>query len=195
MADIDKVIEAQKYIDTIADDLKRMGSAAQMLNNSREEVSALIESSKAIIENAGSFTTTSGEILKRLNTVDVDNRLKNVEERIDNISISLTGLLSTVQHEVTVGNEENQQSSKSLLESIILASDNLKKLQILVLEIKNQLEKDNKTIIGNIVKLEKVIRELNDGTMRTILKNRTITFGGFVFVLILLIGILIKILI
>ena len=79
MNDVDKILEAEQTIITMADELRKMKEASNLLSSSQEKVDELIRSSEQVIKLAGNFTQVSGEIIRRLNDMDIDTRLSELK--------------------------------------------------------------------------------------------------------------------
>lgn len=75
MPDIDIVLEAEKSIQQIAEELKKMKNAADLLNSAQEKVKLLLESSKKITESVNSFVQSSKSILDKITEIDFKNEL------------------------------------------------------------------------------------------------------------------------
>ena len=50
MADIDKILEAEKTITTISEELSKMKSAAKMLDSTKQKADAVIQMSETVIK-------------------------------------------------------------------------------------------------------------------------------------------------
>lgn len=103
MNDVDKILEAEQTILTLAEELQKMKTASQLLNSSQEKVQELIRSSEQVITLAGNFTQVSGEIIRRLSDLDIDARLSELKDigsdtksKIEEYSVSVSGLKSQI---------------------------------------------------------------------------------------------------
>ena len=97
MNDVDKILEAEQTIITMAEELKKMKEASNLLSSSQEKVDELIRSSEQVITLAGNFTQVSGQIIRRLNDMDIDTRLSELKgigtttsEKVDEYSGSFS---------------------------------------------------------------------------------------------------------
>lgn len=77
-ADIDRLLEAERTVHELAQELQRMRSAADLLDGSQQKVDAVLRSADAIVESAGRFTDDSVKILQRLQAIDLESRLGEI---------------------------------------------------------------------------------------------------------------------
>lgn len=77
-ADIDRLLEAERTVHELAQELQRMRSAADLLDGSRQKVDAILRSADAIVGSAGRFTDDSVQILQRLQAIDLESRLGEI---------------------------------------------------------------------------------------------------------------------
>lgn len=77
-ADIDRLLEAERTVYELAQELQRMRSAADLLDGSQQKVDAVLHSADAIVESAGRFTDDSVKILQRLQAIDLESRLGEI---------------------------------------------------------------------------------------------------------------------
>jgi uncharacterized phage infection (PIP) family protein YhgE len=220
MPDIDKVLEAQKSIETLAEELKQLGTAAQLLKDTGEGVKAVLAASESILKSAGEFTTTSGEILKRLATVDIDNRLKNVESQIDKVCLEVQESQKTIVGQLTSGFGSNEKAISNGLRSIESQIDRVylevQKTQVVIVdqlalgfgsnekgikELTESMQKVRDQIVHaetsqseRLKSIESSVRALTSRVEANAKNIRLIMIGAFGFTWLLLIACLIKIL-
>ncbi len=103
MNDVDKILEAEQTILTLAEELQKMKDAAQLLDSSQQKVQELIRSSEQVINLAGNFNKVSGEVIRRLNEMDIDTRLSELKDigsdsksKIEEYSASVSGFKSEI---------------------------------------------------------------------------------------------------
>ena len=144
MNDVDKILEAEQTIITMADELRKMKEASNLLSSSQEKVDELIRSSEQVIKLAGNFTQVSGEIIRRLNDMDIDTRLSElkgigtttnikVEEYSGNVSRMNEDLITETQgikvEILGTVNQRIESTEKRLKEQNTKISEDLSKNQ------------------------------------------------------------------
>jgi hypothetical protein len=124
MNDVDKILEAEQTILALAEELKKMKNATQLLDSSQEKVQELIRSSEQVITLAGNFTKVSGEVINRLNEMDIDTRLGELKEigsdtksKIEEYSASVISLKNEIlkaleQNSEIIGKRFQEENTK-----------------------------------------------------------------------------------
>ena len=192
MPEIDKVLEAQKIIDSIAEELKKLGSAAQLLSDSGKGIEAVLGAAKSILESAGAFTTTSGELLKRLATVDIDNRLKNAESKIDELSLLAQRMAQAILGELDSGFGKNEQTVGSLKESVNALSNGIADLHQVLGDLKAEIGRSDATQSERMKSLEAATRGLTKEVGVSSKTTRWLMIGAFGLTWLLVIVCLVK---
>lgn len=85
MPDTDKIIEAEQSIQNIAVELRRMRDAATLLQESQETKDALLRAAEKVIKDTGEFAISCGDIIRKLSSTDLNQRLDSILGRIDGI--------------------------------------------------------------------------------------------------------------
>jgi hypothetical protein len=104
MSEFDRILDAEKTISDIANELGRMQRAADVLSGAQDQVDAMLRASTAIVEKAGSFATEGARLLQELERMQLDTRLGEMNrEAAENRAFmerhmqSLTETLNTLQ--------------------------------------------------------------------------------------------------
>ena len=85
MPKVDKVLEAEESIQTIASELKKMKTAADLMDAAQKKVDAVISSSTEIIEKTSVFVKEGTKIVDQIGEY-------NVKEDIEKLSDSISGM-------------------------------------------------------------------------------------------------------
>ena len=80
MADIDKVLEAEETIKSIATELGRMKSAADIMDSAQTKIDAVIDTSSEIISRTGEFVKAGSQIVERIGDYDIQGDLSKIIE-------------------------------------------------------------------------------------------------------------------
>ncbi len=182
MAEVDKVLEAQKAIESIAEELEKLGSTADLLTRSKEGSDAILLSSQEIIKRAGEFTTSSGEILQRLGNIDLEQKLLEVKEHIDQTK----ELVRINTNSIT---ELNRKQFDSITESTTKNYDSIKLVQkrigeheAVFKEVTEKLDKQQKKMLEEISLKHDLLKE-NLSTLKNIIIGASVVIlAALIFV-------------
>lgn len=143
MPDIDKVLEAEESIRTIATELEKMKSAAELMDSAQEKIDAVIETSKDITTKTGEFVKEGTQIVERLGDYDIQGDLSKIIESTANIK-SDTGEISEYFADIKtkLGNLKND------LETFF--DEKFKEIEDSLNDIRGQNEQTGKIIMGLI---------------------------------------------
>ena len=122
MADIDKILEAEKTITTILKELSKMKSAVDLLDATKIKADTVIHTGETIVENINSFVEQGSAIVQKIGDYDI-------QAEIEKINIQLT----SVKKDLT-------SKTKTLGNNINGLSDDLKKLEGKIKDLFNQNE-------------------------------------------------------
>jgi uncharacterized protein YhaN len=86
MPETDKILEAERSIQNIAAELRRMRDAAALLQESQEAKDAVLRAADKVIKDTGEFAISCGDIIRKLSATDLNQRLDSILGRIDGIS-------------------------------------------------------------------------------------------------------------
>ena len=138
MPDTDRILEAEQSIQSIASELKRMRDAANLLQGSQEQVAAVLESAKRVIEVTEKFSNECGVIVTKLAATDLNQRLDGLQTLhgelaavADSIKKEPRSALVVVQDGIKAATDQLSTALKTADEH---ARSDLEKLAILVKE-------------------------------------------------------------
>ena len=106
MSDPDKSFESDESIRQIAEDLNRINKVAELLRKAQTSVDTVLSASEEVINKAGDFAANSTKILQRLDDVDLDGRLHQLQTAL---SETRHGLASTERQLASALNELSER--------------------------------------------------------------------------------------
>ena len=133
MPDIDKVLEAEAAIGQIADELKKMKGAADLLETAQEKVDIILESNEKITQSVDSFVQSSKYILDRIKEIDFNTELNKLEENVSGkIDSGNDSLLSIIEDEHNKVSNNLTKSNKEIKASIESRFNHLLKYRLYI---------------------------------------------------------------
>jgi DNA repair exonuclease SbcCD ATPase subunit len=179
MADIDKILEAERNIQDIANELKRMRDAANLLNNSQAEVQEIVKSvhemmnsALTVVETTKDFSGKCGAIISALSSTDlsqIHSDLEKLESGFDKVTNHVQGnaqsLKADMQQQFVKANDEVVKRASTLQQALQEVSSVLKvqtgevssKLSSLIAKIE-----DSET---HLKRIEEIARSSKKGTV------------------------------
>ena len=85
MPDPNKVLEAEQAIQDIAEELKKMKSAADLLSSAEEKTNAVVKASEAIVGKIQTFVEQGAEIVNRIGDYDIQSDMETVQKGLESI--------------------------------------------------------------------------------------------------------------
>lgn len=143
MPNIDKVLEAEETIKSIATELGRMKSAADLMDSAQTKIDAVINASLDIITKTGEFVKEGTQIVERIGDYDIQGNLTKIIESTENIkndtgeiSKSITDIktkLENIKTDLVTFSEEKFREVKNLLYNIIDQNKQTEKIIIVLI--------------------------------------------------------------
>jgi uncharacterized phage infection (PIP) family protein YhgE len=132
VADIDKILEAERNIQDIANELKRMRDAATILDNSKAEVQEIVKSTREmmnsalnVVETTKEFSGKCGAIISALSSTDLSqirSNLEKLESRLSEVTNDVQenaqSLKEDIQQQFFKANEEAVKRASTLQEAL-----------------------------------------------------------------------------
>jgi len=132
VADIDKILEAERNIQDIANELKRMRDAATILDNSKAEVQEIVKSTREmmnsalnVVETTKEFSGKCGAIISALSSTDLSqirSNLEKLESRLSEVTNDVQenaqSLKEDIQQQFVKANEEAVKRASTLQEAL-----------------------------------------------------------------------------
>ena len=115
----DPLLDAERAVHELAEELGRMRSAAVLLEASQQKVDALLRASDAIVQSAGRFTDDSVAILQRLQAIDLESRLGEVNRKSAETQELLGRQLDRLNEALAQLRERSQQDAGSLKDEVV----------------------------------------------------------------------------
>jgi len=189
MANTDKVLEAEKRIQEIASELKRMRDAASLLESSQKQVDTVLRSAQSVITATEKFTNDTSTIIGKLSSMDLNKKiddLQTIHDEIESVKMDLLKTLeiSTKETNVNIGNKIESTYSKieELLNSAIGTMQELSK------QNKEHIEGGNKFLNDKLSSINKDLKQLitsNNKSFKKITLHQYILFASILIVLII----------
>lgn len=176
MSDVDRSIEGDEPIQQIAEDLNRIKRVAELLRKAQTSVDAVLSASEEVISKAGDFAANSTKILQRLDDVDLDGRLTQIQGGLSDAVTALgntqRGLTNTIG-EASESLETQLSEIKSQLASLTLRHSELgNEMAGRVDKLSKDLEKINRTLDPSFKQIERYQDSLQAKTMETLEATR-----------------------
>lgn len=144
--EVDKVLQAEQTIEEIASELDRMKSAADLLANSQDQVDALIQASKAIVDEAGDFTKNGAEIIQRLSRMDLEKRLGDMTRKVSELHALMERQLDRLNEAIDELEERNSELIKE--SSNVIKQELSESVEWIGERIENEMSELRQQIMG-----------------------------------------------
>ena len=126
MADIDKILEAEKTITTISEELSKMKSAAKMLDSTKQKADAVIQTSETVIKNIGEFVEQGSALVQVISEYDIQSEIEKINKQLTSVKKDLS------------------DKTKTMGKNIDGLNDDLKKLEVKIKDLFKQNEETAK---------------------------------------------------
>tara|TARA_B100002003_G_C13953669_1_gene462281 strand:- start:38 stop:505 length:468 start_codon:yes stop_codon:yes gene_type:complete len=126
MADIDKILEAEKTITTISEELSKMKSAAKMLDSTKQKADAVIQTSETVIKNIGEFVEQGSALVQVIGEYDIQSEIEKINKQ-----------LTSVKKDIS-------DKTKMMEKNIDGLNDDLKKFEVKIKDLFKQNEETAK---------------------------------------------------
>ncbi len=161
MPDTDRILEAEQSIQSIASELKRMRDAANILQGSQEQVDAVLNSARRVIEVTEKFSNECGVILTKLAATDINKILDGLQT----LHGELEAVAGSIKNELrfAVGELQNgiQTANGQLSTSLKFANEHTRSnFEQLATLVKEQAKATNNAIVNIELKLETLENQL-----------------------------------
>ncbi|ACY49722.1 hypothetical protein [Rhodothermus marinus] len=118
----DRILEAERQIRQLAEELDRLFRAANLLKSAQEQLDEVAQSSRRLVEETGKFITTAGDIVARLSEADLPRQIEAITQQVREAH---ERLLATLQEHVAALQSLEEEESGRLRERL----ENLERLQ------------------------------------------------------------------
>jgi hypothetical protein len=137
MADVDKLLEAEQTIHTIAAELQRMRDAATLLHASQTQLDTLLHSTQTLVGETARFTEASGTIIEHLAAIDVHQQfadLRTLHGELEAVHHQLHGEVATVaqtlQQASVIQGEAVQRQTEQIMGAITQKASDLQEMML-----------------------------------------------------------------
>ena len=90
MADIDKILEAEKTITTISKELSKMKSAVELLDSTKTKADAIIQTGETVVENINSFVEQGSALVEKIGEFDIQGEIEKVNKQLTSVKKDLS---------------------------------------------------------------------------------------------------------
>jgi archaellum component FlaC len=126
MADIDKILEAEKTITTISEELSKMKSAAKMLDSTKQKADAVIQTSETVIKNIGEFVEQGSALVQVIGEYDIQSEIEKINKQLTSVKKDLS------------------DKTRNMGKNIDGLNDGLKRLEVKIKDLFKQNEETTK---------------------------------------------------
>ncbi|WP_054682613.1 hypothetical protein [Rhodothermus marinus] len=122
MNEEDRILEAERQIRQLAEELDRLFRAANLLKSAQEQLDQVALSSKRLVEETGKFINTAGEVVSRLSEADLPRQIEAITQQVHEAH---ERLLATLREHVAALQSLEEEESGRLRERL----EHLERLQ------------------------------------------------------------------
>ena len=96
MADIDKILEAEKTITTISGELSKMKSAVELLDSTKTKADAIIQTGEIVVENINSFVEQGSALVEKIGEFEIQGEIEKVNKQLTSVNKDLSDKTKTM---------------------------------------------------------------------------------------------------
>lgn len=149
----DKILEAEKSIENIAEEMARLKNAATLLDNTQIQNENIINSAESVVEGVKTLVETFKEVVSNLSSLNINQRLSELENKVIQLS-ELTNKHAGDTSEVIAKTAKEVDFLKIQTQEIAKNSSNATEL----------LNAGQEDIDSEVKKLQSVSREFAENT-------------------------------
>lgn len=169
MTDIDKVLEAERSIETMAIELDRMKKAADLLNAAQDQADALLRSSEAILDQAGKFAGEGAEIIQRLRAMDLDSRLGEISRQSAEAQVLMERQLDRLNETLERLGDRQKEVAQA---SDLVKQEVARSMQQVVGDVGGQITKLQHELIAGLQSVSETQKQLGLNQQEVLLESR-----------------------
>ena len=91
MAEIDKIIEAEKTISTISKELSKMKSAVELLESTKIKADAVIKTGESVVKNINTFVEQGKSIIEKIGDYDIKTEVEKLSTQMKDLKKDVKG--------------------------------------------------------------------------------------------------------
>jgi chaperonin cofactor prefoldin len=96
MAEIDKILEAEKTITTISKELSKMKSAVELMDSTKTKADAVIQTGETVVENINSFVEQGSALVEKIGDFDIQSELEKIKNQLTSLKKDLSDKTKTM---------------------------------------------------------------------------------------------------
>ena len=91
MAEIDKIIEAEKTISTISKELSKMKFAVELLESTKIKADAVIKTGESVVKNINTFVEQGTSIIEKIGDYDIKTEVEKLSTQMKDLKKDVKG--------------------------------------------------------------------------------------------------------
>ena len=89
MAEIDKILEAEKTISTISKELSKMKSAVELLESTKVKADSVVKTGESVVKNINTFVEQGTSIVKKIGDYDIKTEVEKLSTQMKDLKKDL----------------------------------------------------------------------------------------------------------
>ena len=151
--EFDKILEAEKYIENIAEEIARLKNAATLLDNAQLQNEKILNSAESVVEGVKTLVDTFKEVVSNLSSLNINQRLSELEIKVNQ--------LNEFTHKHAGDTSETITKTSNEVDSLKIQAQEIAKNSLNATDLLNAGQED---IDSEVKKLQSVTREFADNT-------------------------------
>ena len=124
MAEIDKIIEAEKTISTISKELSKMKSAVELLESTKIKADAVIKTGESVVKNINTFVEQGTSIIEKIGDYDIKTEVEKLSTQMKDLKKDVKGQTKALSDSI---DKMDKQFENNLAEFRNVLKDNQEK--------------------------------------------------------------------
>ncbi|MDP6671694.1 MAG: hypothetical protein QF668_01780 [Arenicellales bacterium] len=91
MAKVDKILEAEKTIITISEELAKMKSAVELLESTKVKADSVIKTGESVVNNINTFVEQGTSIVKKIGDYDIKTEVESLSTQMKALKKDVKG--------------------------------------------------------------------------------------------------------
>ena len=91
MAEIDKILEAEKTISTISKELSKMKSAVELLESTKVKADSVINTGESVVKNINTFVEQGRSIVEKIGDYDIKTEVEKLSTQMKDLKKDVKG--------------------------------------------------------------------------------------------------------
>ena len=124
MAEIDKIIEAEKTISTISKELSKMKSAVELLESTKVKADSVIKTGESVVNNINTFVEQGTSIIEKIGDYDIKTEVEKLSTQMKDLKKEVKGQTKALSDSI---DKMDKQFENNLAEFRNVLKDNQEK--------------------------------------------------------------------